>query len=45
MRGLDESIWWGGNVHGIDTNSNDPALLTLSTLEILNGDDEFFCLN
>jgi hypothetical protein len=41
MRRLDERLLWDGNVHGIDTNGNDPTLLSLSTVELLNGDEEF----
>ena len=37
----DESLWWNGKVHYIDTNGNGPALLSLSTLEALNVDDDF----
>ena len=42
MRGPNESLCWDGNVHDIDTDGNDPALLALSTLEILNVNDDFF---
>jgi len=35
-----ESLSWDGNVHGIDYG-NDPPLRSLSTLEILNVDDDF----
>jgi hypothetical protein len=31
-------------MHGIDTHGNDPALLALSTLEILNLDDDFLSI-
>ena len=41
LRGPDESLWWDGNMHAIDNNYDDPALLALSTLEILNVDDDF----
>jgi len=41
LRGPDESLWWYGNVLDIDTNGNDPALLALSALEILNVADDF----
>ena len=41
MYTLDESIWWDGNVHDIDTNGNDPAILTLSILVSLNVYDDF----
>ena len=37
----DESLWWDGKVFDIDTNGNGPALLTQSTLEALNVDDDF----
>ena len=37
----DESLWWDGNVPGIDTNGDGPALLALSTSEALNVDDDF----
>ncbi len=36
---LDESLWWDENEADIDTNSNDPALLALSTMELNVGDD------
>jgi len=36
-----ETLWWDVNVHDIDTNANDPSTLALSTLDILNVDDEF----
>ena len=36
-----ESLRWDGKVHDIDTNVNGPALLTMSTLEVLNVDDDF----
>jgi len=36
---LDESLWWDGIVPNIDTNGNDPALLTLSTMELNVGDN------
>ena len=40
LRMSDKSLWWDGNVHDIDTNGNDdPTLLALSTLELLNVDD------
>ena len=38
---LDESLWWDGKVHDIDTNGNVLALLALSTLKALNVDDDF----
>ena len=37
----DESLSLDGKVPNIDTYDNDPALLTLSTLEALNVDDDF----
>jgi len=37
----DESLWWDGKVHAIDTSGNGPTLLALSALEALNVDDEF----
>jgi len=37
----DESLWWDGKVSDIDTNGNGLALLALSTLEVLNVDDDF----
>jgi hypothetical protein len=39
-----ESLWWDEQVIGIYTNGNDPALLTLLTLEVLKLDDTS-CLN
>jgi hypothetical protein len=41
MRGPNESLCWDKNVHDIDTNNNNPELLALSTLEILNVDEDF----
>ena len=41
LRGPDERLSRDGNAHGIDTNGSGPALLALSTLEILNVDDDF----
>ena len=41
MRMPDERLYWDGNGPDIDTNSNDPPLLALSTLEILNINDDF----
>ncbi len=35
------NLWWDGNVPGIISNGNDPALLALSTLESLNVDEDF----
>jgi len=36
VRGLDEILWWDGNVLDIDTNGNDHALMALSISEILH---------
>jgi hypothetical protein len=36
-----ESLWWDEHVPDIDTNDNNPALLALLTLEILNVGDDF----
>jgi len=36
-----ESRWWGKNMPNIIYNGNDPALLALSTLEVLNVDGDF----
>ena len=41
VRMPDNRFWWDGNVPSIDTNGNDPTLLALSTLEILNVGDDF----
>jgi hypothetical protein len=41
---LDESLWWDRNVPDIGTDGNDPSLLALSTLEILNMDDDFLSI-
>ena len=37
----DESLYWNGKVHDINTNGNGPALLKLSTLEVLHVDGDF----
>ena len=37
----DESFWWDGKVFDMYTNGNGHALLALSTLEILNVDDDY----
>ena len=41
MYRLDESLLWDEKVPEIDTNGNNLALLALSTLEVLNVDDDF----
>ena len=41
---LDERLWWDGKLSHIDTNGNDLALPTLSTLEALNVDDDFLSI-
>ncbi len=35
------NLWWDGNVPDIIYNGNNPTLLALSTLELLNVDDDF----
>ncbi len=40
MYKLDESLWWDGKVHGINTNGNSPVLVALLTLKALNIDDD-----
>ncbi len=37
----EDSLWWDGNVPDIIYNVNDHALLTLSTFQSLNVDDDF----
>ena len=37
----DESLWYDGKEPDIDTNGNDPELLSLSTLKALSVDDDF----
>jgi len=37
----EKSPWWDRNVPCIIYNGNDPALLALSTFDLLNVDDDF----
>jgi hypothetical protein len=41
LRGPDESLYWDGNVHNIDTYGNKLALLALSTLKTCNVNNDF----
>jgi hypothetical protein len=37
----EDSLWWDGYIPDIIYNSNDPALLSLTTFQSLNVDDGF----